>query len=255
MKNSAVGVILAILVVASLGAGYVAGNSSRQTVTSVSTASVTYELTTTSKSTVTSVSTSTLTTNITTTTTTTSEVILPAGCPPPQSNGGSSGTLVAGTSSPAIICVQVYWFNSTTPMVLNATSLLEIEGNSPDPAANFTVAASTGQLTLGGPANASEGTVLAFSITATAGASGTYWLRVGGPTWSQGAQLEPGELQVCGYNYDLVAGNGEPNYTAGMTSLCIDISGGQQFSIPGVGYTVPAGFLCYRIISVTNSTQ
>jgi hypothetical protein len=273
MKTVTAGVILAVVVAASLGTGYVAGISSRQTVTSVSTTAVTHELTTTSKSTTTSVSTSTLTTqltststltsiststlttNITTTTTTTSEVILPAGCSPPQSNGGSSGTLVAGTSSPAIICVQVYWFNSTTPMVLNATSLLEIEGNSPDPAANFTVAASTDQLTLGGPGNAGEGTVLAFSITATAGASGTYWLRVGGPTWSQGAQLAPGQLWECGYNYDLVAGNGQPNYTAGMTSLCIAIVGGQQFSIPGVSYTVPADFLCYRIISLTNSTQ
>jgi len=227
-----------------------------ETTASTSVTTTTETTTSTSVTTATETSTSTSITTTTETTTTTSEVILPAGCSPSQSNGYSSGTLVAGTSSPAIICVQVYWFNSTTPMVLNATSLLEIEGNPPDPAANFTVAASTDQLTLGGPANAGEGTVLAYSITAAAGASGTYWLRLGGSTWSQGAQLESGELQVCGYNYGLVAGNGQPNYTAGMTSLCIEISGGQQqFSIPGVSYTVPAGYLCYRIISLTNSTQ
>ena len=86
------------------------------------------EATLTSVMTSTETTTSTSTTTTTETTTTTSEVTLPAGCLPYQSNGYSSGTLVAGTSSPAIICVQVYWFNSTSPIVLNATSLLQIEG-------------------------------------------------------------------------------------------------------------------------------
>ncbi len=227
-----------------------------ETTTTTSVTTTTETSTLTSLTIATATSTSTSITTATETTTTTSEVILPAGCLPSQSNAYSSGTLVAGTSSPAIICVQVYWFNSTSPMALNATSLLEIEGNPPDPAANFTVAASTDQLTLGGPSNAGEGTVLAYSITAKAGASGTYWLRVGGSTWSQGVQLGSSELQECGYNYDLVAGNGQPNYVVGDVSLCIDISGGEPtFSIPGVGYTVPAGILCYRIISLTNSTQ
>jgi len=226
------------------------------TTTSTSVSTTTETSTLTSLTTATATSTSTSITTATETTTTTSVVTLPAGCLPSQSNGYASGTLAAGTSSPAIICVQVYWFNSPSPMVLNATSLLEIEGNPPDPAANFTVAASTDQLTLGGTANAGEGTVLAYSITAKAGASGTYWLRVGGSTWNQGVQLGSLELQECGYNDDLVAGNGQPNYVAGDVSLCIDISGGEPtFSIPGVGYQVPAGFLCYRIISLTNSTQ
>ena len=226
------------------------------TTTSTSVTTATETTTSTSVTTATQTSTSTSITTTTETTTTTSEVILPAGCSPSESNGYSSGTLVGGTSSPAIVCIQVYWFNSTAPIVLNATSLLELEGNPPNPAANFTVAASTYQLTLGGPANAGEGTVLEYLITAKEGASGTYWLRVGGSTWSQGVQLGPLQLQECGYNYDLVAGNSQPNYTAGMTSLCIAIvSGGQQFSIPGVSYTVPADYLCYRIISLTNSTQ
>jgi len=162
---------------------------------------------------------------------------------------------VAGTSSPAIICVQVYWFNSTSPFVVNATSLLKIVGYAPsggqpiDAAANFTVTASVDQLTLGGPANAGEGTVLAFAITAKAGASGTYQLAV------QGAQLGPSSLWECGPNGDLVAGNGQPNYVPPGGALCITISGGESFSVPGVGYQVGAGILCYRIISVTNSTQ
>jgi len=231
------------------------------TATSVSTATSTETLTSTSVTTTPVTTTSTSITTTTETTTTTSEVILPAGCSPSQSSGYSSGTLVAGTSSPAVICVQVYWFNSTSSMVLNATSLFEIEGFSPssgqqilDPAANFTVAANADQLTLGGPSNAGEGTVLAFSITATAGASGTYWLGV------KGSQLGVRGLSECGtwdanLIGDLVAGNGQPDYVP-PAYLPVCVSGGvPAFSIPGVSYMVPAGFLCYRIISVTNSTQ
>jgi len=271
--------IVAILIVGSLGAGYLAGNSAQRTVTSTSTLTstsiTTSSETTTSTETVTSTSVTTATetstsmetstsTSITTatqTTTTTSEVILPAGCLPDQSYGYSYETLVAGTSSPATICVQVYWFNSTSPMVLNTTSLLQIEGFSPssgnpipDPAANFTVAASTDQLTMGGPTNAGEGTVLAFSITANAGASGTYWLAL------KALELAPSGLTECGPDAELfgnlVAGNGQPDYVPpSYLPVCIIPGGSPTFSIPGVGYTVPPGALCFRIISVTNSTQ
>jgi hypothetical protein len=145
-------------------------------------------------------------------------------------------------------------------MVLNTTSPLEIGGFSPssgdtvpDPAANFTVAASTDQLTLGGPTNAGEGTVLAYSITAKAGASGTYWFAV------KASQLGLAGLRECGPYAELigelVAGSGQPDYVP-PSYLPVCISGGvPAFSVPGVDYTVPAGFLCFRIISLTNSTQ
>jgi len=231
------------------------------TVTATSVTTATETTTLTSATTSTETMTSTSITTATETTTTTSVVTLPAGCLPSQSNGYSSGTLVAGANSPAIICVQVYWFNSTSPIVLNAMSLLEIEGYSPstgqailDPAANFTVAASVDQLTLGGPANAGEGTVLAYSITAKAGASGTYWLAL------QGGQLQNGYndgLYECGPNGNLVAGNGQPNYVPpGVARECIYlVAGTPSFNIPGVGYSVPPNIICYRIISVTNSTH
>jgi len=226
------------------------------TTTSTSVSTTTATSTLTSLTTTTETTTSTSITTTTETTTTTSVVTLPAGCLPSQSNGYSSGTLVAGASSPAMICVQVYEFNSTSPIVLDTASLLEIEGFSPssgqpilDPAANFTVAASVDQLTLGGPANAGEGTVLAFAITARPGASGTYQLAL------QRAQLGPdGPWEDCA-NGDLVAGNGQPNYVPpNEACLPIYITGGEQFSIPGLGYTVPGGILLYRIISLTNST-
>lgn len=219
--------------------------------------------------TATSIRTTTQTTTLTSavtsteTTTTTSILALPAGCLPSQSNGNSYETLVAGTSSPAIMCVQVYWFNSTSPMVLNAADLLQIEGFAPgsrdpvsDPAGNFTVAASLDQLTLGGPTNAGEGTVLAYSITAKAGASGTYWLAV------KAFLLAQGGLRACGPPYNaelfgsLLAGNGQPDYVPpAYLPVCIEGGGPPTFSIPGVNYTVPAGFLCFRIISLSNSTQ
>jgi hypothetical protein len=191
------------------------------------------------------------------TTTSTSTTTLAADCLTSQSYGYSYGTLVAGTASPAIICIQVYEFNSTSTFVVNATSLLKIVGYAPssgqaiDAAANFTVAASLDQLTLGGPANAGEDTVLAFAITARAGASGTYQLGV------QGFDLES-QATMCGPNGDLVAGSGQPSYLpSGGVQECIvfNTSAGGSFSVPGVGYPVPADALCYRIISLTNSTQ
>jgi hypothetical protein len=59
MRKEGLAALVVILVVASLGVGYLSGNYTRttETTTSVSTAAVTYELTTTSKSTLTSVST------------------------------------------------------------------------------------------------------------------------------------------------------------------------------------------------------
>jgi hypothetical protein len=213
--------------------------------------------TTVTEMSVTTTTETTTTTSVTTTTVTTSPIVttLPAGCLTSKSYGYSFGALVAGASSPAIICVQVYEFNSASPFVMNATSLLKIVGYTPsggqltDAAANFTITASVDQLTLGGPANAGEGTVLAFAITAKAGASGTYQLAV------QGFHLES-QPEECGPNGDLVAGTGQPSYLpSGGSQGCIVLSGGQSFSIPGVGYPVPAGNLCYRIISLTNSTQ
>jgi hypothetical protein len=243
MRKVAVVIVVAILVVTSLGAGYLVGNSTLRTVTSTST----------------SISVTTL----------------PSGCSPSQSSGYSSGTLVAGTSSPAIICLQVYWFDANTTITLGATSLLlptESSARDVSPLANFTVAASQDQILLGGPTNANEGTVVAYSITAKPGASGTYALTVQdsvesvqGPAFligvdyigAHGLETQPELHQTCGGPHvDLVAGNGRPNYvpTPGLSECPVSV-GGASFSIPGVSYQVPPNVLCYRIISLTNSTQ
>ena len=137
------------------------------TETLTSTSVITTPETTTSTETITSTSTDMTTSTETTTSTSVTTDYIPindsgdsallADCISSQSYGYSSGTLVAGTSSPAIICVQVYEFNSTAPIVLNATSFLDIEGYLPTQeaggpsilGANFTVAASVDQLLLG----------------------------------------------------------------------------------------------------------
>jgi len=200
---------------------------------------------------------------MTETTTTTSVLNINPYCPASQSYGYSSGTLVAGTSSPAIICVQVYWFNSTSAMLLaNPESILQIEGPVSG-ASNFTVTAylpgcvSACQVFLGGPTNIGEGTILALAITAKPGASGTYQLGVAQSP--RGFQLGSGGPFYCGPNGDLVAGNGQPNYMpSAETQICVTMIAGAnstQFSIPGLSYTVPGGVLLYRIIGLTNSTQ
>jgi len=104
--------------------------------------------------------------------------------------------------------------------------------------------------------NAGEGTVLEFSVTAKAGASGTYWLALPGGQLQNGSGNDAGLLE-CGPNGNLVAGNGQPNYVPpGAVRECVDwVAGTPSYSVPGVGYGVPPNIICYRIISLTNSTQ
>jgi hypothetical protein len=201
------------------------------------------------------------------------------GCSLSQDEGYYSGTLVAGTSSPAIVCVEFYWFNSTAPAFTeNVMSLFQIEGYTlggpfgtrdgypMNGASNFTVTASQSQLVLGGPTNANEGTVVAYSITAKSGASGTYRFLVNG----EGEWLGASGAENCGPNgelvaINLVAGNGQPNYVYTGPTLCGTVevttlsgmtnSTQQTFSIPGVTYRIPGSILLYRIVSLTNSTQ
>jgi len=201
-------------------------------------------------------------------TTTTSDVTLAPGCLANQGYGTFSGTLSTEFSFPAIICVQLYWFDSNSSIILNdPTSLLQI-GGSVNGASNFTVNAylpgcvSACQLGFIGPTGQGEGQLVAFGITANVGASGTYQLNfqspsdVGtGPTPVQVYHLGPQGLEGCLGNVDLMAGNGQPNYVP-PNEACppVQIPGGGQFGIPGLGYKVPGDALLYRIVSMTNSS-
>jgi len=167
------------------------------------------------------------------------------------------GTLITKGNSPAVICVQLYEFNSTSLIAVNTTRLISIQGSQPiqgggresvSGVGNFSVVASQRQVVLGGPANAGEGTVVAFAISAKPGASGTYSISLGG--------FELGsEPESCGSNGELVAGNGQPDYALIGGCITYSTTSTQSFTIPGVGYNILSNSVYFRIISVTNSTQ
>ena len=189
-----------------------------------------------------------------------------AECASPQVGVDRFRTLVAGTSSPIIICVKLYEFNSSSPILLNLTSLLYIQGsesagfNESSGDGNFTVTASQNQLLIGGPSNANEGIVVGYSVTAKPGASGTYG--VGLPGWLVGSDGGPVFGSGC-TDGELVAGNGSPSYVLGGECLdCVSTSSGssaqstssQSFTIPGAG-CVGDNTLMWGVIKVVNSTQ
>lgn len=135
--------IVLILVAASLGAGYAVGNSTKgietETSTVVSTATLTKVSTSTATTTVSSVSTQSFTQTI------------PSDCLVSNVSGYSFGTIAIGTTSPAIVCVQLYEFNATSTAVLDPASLITIYGDEISNAtSNFTITASASNIDLGG---------------------------------------------------------------------------------------------------------
>ncbi|MGH9918246.1 MAG: hypothetical protein ACRD6W_05160 [Nitrososphaerales archaeon] len=183
----------------------------------------------------------------------TSYALLPADCTSALSSPAPSRvTVVAGGSSPAVICLQLYDFNSTSPIVLNTTSLLSILGPGPSGsgAENFTITTSQDQLTMGGPSNLNEGTIVAYAITAQPGASGTYGLHINAWQINQGGE-------ECGLEGILIAGTGQPDYTKGITSLCIylEVPTPTPYSIPGVNYNIGSNEVYFKMVDALNSTQ
>jgi hypothetical protein len=267
MKQEILAVILALLVVGSLGVGYLIGTGNQHTITMAST-------------------------DTTTATTTVTVLISSLGGPAtilnstlqaectraqaPTAVGFTFGELSAGTKSPAIICIQFYYFNSTAPLTIDFDQVLSIQAlqyiqngttsypRSFDGGSNFTIATSQAMLSMGGPDNENEGAVVAFALTAKAGASGTYRLNLlsypglGGSVW----MLNPQEPVRCGYYGELVAGNGQPDYTGvGGFSGCITYTTygtttttSSSPLIPGVQYPVLTGYVYFRAVGVINST-
>lgn len=186
--------------------------------------------------------------------------------------GGYFGTLDVGTTSPAVVCLQLYEFDANSSVVVNSTRLIDIRGVNPETGqafhglSNFTIAASSSTIELGGPANASEGIVVALAITAKPGASGTYSVSItqgenppetAVPTnlgYQQALYLsDQGGLQGCPSG-TLVAGTGRPDYLLG-TCLGSYLHCTSGFHIQGVAYDICPGTLYYRIVSAANSTQ
>ena len=189
------------------------------------------------------------------------------------SPGSGFGTVTAGTASPALVCVQLYYF-SGTPLNVNLTGALSIQalqytynGSVGTPrsfsgASNFTVSVSQSQVTIGGPTNENEGTIIAYAVTAKTGASGTYQLGYlpssSLDTWMLGAQ----EPEQCGYYGQLVAGNGQPNYvqpagcityTTTNESNSTAASSSSGTTIPGIPYQLVSGDLYFRVVGTASS--
>ncbi|MDA4115615.1 MAG: hypothetical protein OK442_03545 [Thaumarchaeota archaeon] len=191
-----------------------------------------------------------------------------ADCASPQVGVDRLRTLVAGIFSPIVICVRLYEFNSSSPILLNLTNLLYVQGSESEQNpfnvssgnGNFTIVASQDQLLIGGPSNANEGIVVGYSITAKPGVNGTYG--VGLPGWLVGSDGGPVFGSGC-TDGELVAGSGRPDYFPGTSCFgCLTTSSGsstqstssQSFTIPGaacVGYNT----LMWGVIKVVNSTQ
>jgi len=181
------------------------------------------------------------------------------------------GTVVAGTNSSAVISIQLYYYNSTTPLSLNLTDILTIQAwqyipngsitstRSFNGISNFTLSASQNQIVLGGPTNASEGTTVAYTLTAKPGASGTYELGFLQSWGLQAYLLASGEPTSCGFYGEIVTGNGQPNYAqseSSCTTYNISYFEGQNDTItaPGIGLIIP-NYLYFKIVGISNSTQ
>jgi len=224
--------------------------------------------------------------------TSTGNSTVPAECPRVQSSISGIVEVSAGTSSPAVLCFQLYYY-SATPLTLNLTSALSIQalqytynGSVGTPRSfnggpNFTVSVSQSQLIIGGSTSENEGAVIAFQVTAKAGASGTYQLGFlsspgfGGDAW----MLGPQEPLRCGYYGQLEAGSGQPDYNQGTggcitysttstTTTCLcptapaacpcasetTASTSSSPSLLGIPYPLMNGNIYFRIVGVTSAT-
>lgn len=236
--------------------------------------SIIHPSTRTQTTTKTSTSTVIATTTSLSTQTVTQTQTLPAECLDAgggSSSGGYFGTLDVGITSPAVVCLQLYEFDANSSVLVNSTRLIDIRGVNPETGrvfhglSNF-IAASSSTIDFGGPANASEGVVVALAITAKPGASGTYSVFItqgeNPPETAVSTNLgyqqalylsDQGGLQGCSSG-TLVAGTGQPDYLLGacLGSYLHCTSG---FHIQGVAYDICPGTLYYRIVNAGNSTE
>ena len=193
----------------------------------------------------------------------------------PSAIGLLFGAAHAGVSSPAIICVQFFYYASST-LTLNLSSLISVNGFHPpvqngsityqnmlfNGGANFTINTNQSELVLGGPDGLNEGAMVAFQITAKAGASGTY-----GIDFKADYMLDPTEPVGCGEYGELLAGTGQPNYFANYEGGCItygvsttnssqtETAISSLHTISNYSYPLLSGDLYFRVAGVANSTQ
>ena len=194
-------------------------------------------------------------------------------CPGLSSSSFGFGSVLAGTSSPAIICIQLYYYGE--PLTLNLSTALSISAlyyvynasvgtpTSFDGSSNFTIVMSQATVRIGGSSNENEGIVIAYAIKSIHGASGTYEL---GFISSSALDhwLIASEPEECGYYGQIVAGSGQPNYvspTGCITYATTYLSGSETtntsgyHTVSGVSYPLLNDNLYFRVVGIANSTQ
>jgi hypothetical protein len=89
-------------------------------------------------------------------------------CPSGQTAGYGFGTVTVSSSSPAIICVEVYYY-SFSAITLNLTDALQVQAVQSNRTfsgdSNFIITPSQSQLVIGASSNVNEGTLVAFAVT------------------------------------------------------------------------------------------
>jgi len=235
MRKGTIAVLLVVAILGGAGAEYLVGNQNEHTITSTFTA----------------VTATTMTVSIAGNSS--ALLVQCSHAETPASFGLGLGVVVAGTDTPAVICVQFYYFSSV-PTVL-ATSVM-IQAAQPNRTfsgdSNFTVSASANHLLFGGPQNEDEGAVVAFAVTAKSGASGTYEL-----VFSGTYMLSDSEPVECYYYETLVAGRGSPLYVYPEGCITYAVTGtstGNLPSIQGIQYPILTNTLYFRIVGAINST-
>ena len=169
------------------------------------------------------------------------------------------GNVTAGTASPTLICVQLYYYNQNSTRTLNLTYALSIQAiqyvkngsigmpRSFDGGSNFTVTASKPLLVLGGPTFENEGEIIGFNITAKPGASGTYQLNLFSSSGLGAFLLAGQQPESCGDYGQLLAGSGSPNY-AQMAIHCVTIA----TTSVSTGHPHPDGYLYFKVLGVSS---
>ena len=182
----------------------------------------------------------------------------------PSAGEAGFGTVNVTTATPAIFCVRLFYYNGNATETLNVTQLLSVGVRSIDGSANFTITPSQPLITLGGPTNESEGVVLAYAITAKPGVSGTYW--IGFLTGTLDDFMLGSQPETCGAYGVLVAGSGQPDYSASMTPLCVGYpfqaaagpctlteAGCKAATLPGLPYPLLVGYTYFDLIGAASS--
>jgi hypothetical protein len=197
----------------------------------------------------------------------TSDCALLAQCPGRQSSGFGFGFVATGPVSPAVICVQLYYYNSVAPQTLNLTDVLSIQAaqyipngsvdypRSFDGAPNFTISTSQAQMVIGGPSNANEGTTVAFAVNFKPGASGIYELGLFSSEGLNAYMLGAKEPESCGVYGQILAGSSSrPNYAQEQVGcVTYNTSSSGSITASGIPYPLTPG-IYFRILGVTNSS-